>query len=242
MPGMQVQWGSYNFTAGACRFGIRQQAVLDAAQTPYMYEFDIDVTGRLYGEGDAALSALESALRVALARPGQDFGVLSTTGSRSASYWANSATIGGNVVANGPNFTGTQATEYVFFREFSFTVKNRVAIANANNAVTEFHESVTYEGGEPEYAFKRAINARPQKQLVWFATEYRVTQSGRAVGFRGYPNPARILFPGDKTTGPKYVRGSPQRQGKNYINFPIEWSYQYASITPLVAVPNVWVS
>lgn len=239
---MQVVWGTYNFTAGACRFGVRQAAVLDATLTPYMYEFDIDVSGRLYGEGDAALSSAETALRTALQRPGQDFGVLRTSGARSASFWANANTIGGNVVVQGPSFTGTTAAEYCLYREFSFTVKNRVGISNANNAVIEFKETVEYEGGEPEYVFKRAINARPQKQLVWYATEYKVTQTGRAVGFRGYPNPARILFPGDKTTGPKFTRESPQRHGTNYINYPISWAYQFASATPLVAVPNVWLS
>lgn len=238
---MQVVWGSTTFTAGACRFAVKQAAVMDATQTPYMYEFDIEVTGRLYGAGDVILSALEVAMRTALARPKQDFGVLRTDGGRSGSYWLNALTIGGNVVTN-LNFGGTTAAEYVLYREFSFNVRNRVAIANATNAILEYKETVEYDGGEPEFVFKRAINARPQKQLVWFNTEYRVTQSGRAVGFRGYPGPGRKLFPGDQMSAPKIVRESPERHGANYINYPISWVYQFASASPLVATPNPFVS
>lgn len=239
---MQVVWGGYRFTAGACRFGIRQDAVLDARKVPYLYENTIDVSGRIYGEGDGALSTAENLLRAALRTPFQDFGVLRTNGQRSASFWLNSGTIGGNVVVNGPHFQGTATTEYVFFREFTFTVKNRTPIANVNAAIVEFHETVEYDGGEPEYVFKRAINDRPQKQLVWFATEYTVTQSGRAVGYLGYPNPGRILFPGDKLRAPKFVRDNPERYGNRYINYPLSWNYVFASISPLVALPNVWVS
>lgn len=239
---MQVVWGSYRFTAGACRFGIRQDAILDARKMPYLYENTIDVTGRIYGEGDGALSTAEANLRTALRTPFQDFGVLRTNGQRSASFWLNALTVGGNVVHSGPNFTGTAATEYVFFREFSFTVKNRTPITNLANAVVEFRETVEYDGGEPEYAMKRAINDRPQKQLVWFATEYTVTQSGRAVGYTGYPNPGRILFPGDLMRSPKFIRENPERYGNDFINYPISWIYVFASAAPLVALPNVWVS
>lgn len=242
MPAMQVKWGSFGFTAGACRFAVRQSAIMDARQTPYMYELDIDVTGRLYGAGDGALSLAEAATRTALARPYQDFGVLRTNGSRSATFWRNSDTIGGNVVISGPSFGGTTAAEYCLYREFTFTVRNRVPIASVANAIVEFKEVLEFEGGEPEYVFKRAMNARPQKQLVWFQTEYRVTQSGRAVGYKSYPNPARILFPGDKVTAPKFVRESPQRYGDAYINYPISWTYSYASVTPMAGLPNVWVS
>jgi len=239
---MQVIWGGYRFTAGACRFGIRQDAILDARKMPYLYENHIDVSGRLYGEGDAALSTAENVLRAALRTPFQDFGVLRTNGQISASFWPNATTIGGNVVVNGPHFTGTTAAEYVFYREFNFTVRNRTPITNLNNAIMEFRETVEYDGGEPEYAFKRAINDRPQKQLVWFATEYTVTQSGRAVGYSNYPNPGRILFPGDKLRAPKFNKENPERWGNNYINYPISWTYVFASVAPLVAVPNVWVS
>ena len=240
MPAMQVVWGSYSFTAGACRFGVKQRAVLDGRNIPYAYDFDIDVTGRLYGAGDSALSTAEAALRTALARPFQNFGVLKTDGSRSASYWLNSDTIGGNVVADGPSFTGTAATEYALFREFSFVVRNRVPIANAAGAVLEFSESVEYDGGEPEYRMKRAINARPQKQLVWFATEYTVTQRGRAVGFLDYPAPGRQLFPRDRMQAPKITRDNPKRMGNDYTEYPISWQYVFASANPLVALPNVW--
>jgi hypothetical protein len=237
---MQVKWGSYEFTAGACRFGIRCVAELDAAQLPYLYTNEIDVTGRLYGAGDAALGTLETELRAALRKTKQDFGVLRTDGARSASWWRNAETIGGNVVVRGPDFGGTQAAEYALFREFSFSVRNRTPVASVANAVLEFKETVTYDGGEPEYVFKRAINADPQKQLVWQRTEYTVTQSGRAVGYRDYPQPGRQLFPGDRMKAPRVVKESPDREGDRYVRFPITWEYVFAAAAPLVSLPNRW--
>lgn len=241
MAAMQVVWGAYRFTAGACRFAVRTDAVLDARHLPYLYESEIDVTGRLYGDGDAALSTAEAALRFALSTPRQDFGVLRTNGARSATFWPTANTIGGNVVVKGPHFQGTTAAEYCLYREFTFTVRNAVPLVNVANAILEFRETAEYDGGEPEFAFKKAINARPQKQLVWFATEYRVTQSGRAVGFTDYPNPARLLFPLDKDKSPKFVRESPERHDNKYWRYPLSWTYSYASVGPLIAVPNRWV-
>ncbi len=239
MPAMQVRYGNWAAAAGACRFGVRQAAVLDARGAPYMYDFDVDVAGRLYGEGDGFLSAAEVLMRNALSRPFQDFGVLRTNGTPSGSYWRNSQTVGG-IVIHDLNFQGTAATEYVFFREFTFTAKFRLPLTTTANAIVEFHESVEFTGGEPEFVFKRAMNALPQKQLVWFATEYRVTQSGKAVGFLDYPPAARLLFPGDKVTAPRVVKDNPQRVGDGFIHYPVTWQYSFASAAPMIALPNVW--
>lgn len=241
MPAMQVKFGTYSFTAGACRLGIRTVAELDAKNQPYLYTNEIDVTGRLYGEGDDSLSNQERQLRVGLAQRGADFGILKRDGQSSASWWPNAQTVYGNIVVRGPDFGGTTASEYVLYREFSFTVRNQVAIADIANAILEFKETVTYDGGEPEFKFKRAINAKPQKQLVWFLTEYRVTQSGRAVGYRDYPRPANFLFPGDRERSPRYTRESPDRDGNNFTRYPVTWEYSFASASPLVGLPTRWI-
>ena len=241
MPTMQVVYGAYQCVAGACRFGVRQTAVLDAREFPYMYEMQIDVSGRFYAAGDALLSVEEARMRAALRLQRQDFGVLGTTGTATATYWRNADTVSGIVVRDGPNFTGTTAAEYCLYREFSFTVAFKLPIANVASALVEFSETVEYSGGEPEYVHKRAMNGPPQKQLVWFQTEFRAVQSGKAVGFRAYPNPARMLFPGDRKTAPTYTRGNPKRLGDGYINYPLTWSYSYESNSPLVGIPNVWL-
>lgn len=241
MPAMQVKFGSYDFVAGACRIATRTVAELDGKKQPYLYTNEIDVTGRVYGTGDTECSTKENELRRGLAQRRVDFGLLQRDGQPSASYWTNAETINGNIVVRGPDFGGTTAAEYCFYREFSFTVRNQVPVADIANAILEFRESVTYDGGDPEFAMKRAINAKPQKQLVWFQTEYRVTQSGRAVGYRNYPNPARFLFPGDREKSPQYVRDSPERDGDKYVRFPITWQYSFISDSPLVGLPNRWI-
>lgn len=237
---MQVRYGSYAFTAGTCRFGVTQTAVLNDAMFPYAYDVEFAVSGRLYGEGDAALSASELALRAALAVPFRDVGVLKTDGTPSATYFRSGSTIGGITITKGPNFSGTKATEYVLFREFEFTASFKLPIVNAFTALVSFSESMEYQGGGPEFVMQRAVNAPPQRQLVWQQTEYRLIQTGKAVGFAAYPVPVPPAFPGSLKTSPNYKRSSPERIGVGYWRYPVEWAYVMESASPLDALPSVW--
>lgn len=237
---MQVKWGNYAFAPGSCRFGVRQKAELDSRQVPFLYNIDIDVTGRLYGNGDGALSIAEVALRNALAVQFQDFRVLRVNGSDSGTSFRNSATLGGITVTAGPDFTGTLASEYVLFRDFTFTISFKLPIPNVARALLDFNESLEFSGGGPDYAMKRAMDDVPQKQLVWAQTEYRVVQRGTAVGFRTWPLYTRPLFPGDFKTSPVVSQDSPQRIGNDQWKYPISWNYVFESVAPLIATPNVW--
>ena len=64
---------------------------------------------------------------------------------------------------------------------------------------------------------------------------------GRAVGLRARPNPPAPLWPTqlyDKT----FTAVSGRRVGvAGYRDFETQWAYEFASATPLAAVPNEWL-
>jgi hypothetical protein len=235
---MKAVWGSYQFPDNTVYVATRQRAVVNAAKIPYMEEFEIDCEGKVFGSGQAQLTAAENQLRAALAVPRQNFFFLQDSGAPSAVYILNAATVGGTYVVRGPDFTGRDGSEYANQRNFSFTVGFKLPVADPANTLMEYQETLEYSGGEPVYAFKPAVNGPPQLQRVWYQVPYRVVQTGYAVGFRAYPTPPPPVGP--RTQPPVHRKTSPGREGVGNVGWRIDWQYVCESGGPIVALPHLW--
>jgi hypothetical protein len=238
---VQLAYGGYLFDANATLLSVTQQTLLNDGGQVYARRRGVTVSGYLSGTGQNDLTQKENALKTALAVPYRDLVFLNDDGSPSSERLLNAGSITGVIVTRGPDFQNTQGPEYATVRSFTFTVEAEYPASPAP-VYMSFVESLAFSGGAAIYAHRPAINGRPQKQLVYPASVYRVVQRGRATGYRGYPPFPPAKFPAALMESPDLEEETPRKRGRGYERWPITWRYLHESASPLVQVPSLWPS
>ncbi len=240
---MQLRWGTYAFPVNGCDLTSRTRLVTSDSGRPVRYVTRVDVEGELEGDGQAALSAQEAALRAALLINYVDLAFRSDSGGVTAVSLLNSASLSGVRVVDGPIFAGSDGAEYATLRRFSFTVEAEFVIANAANAVLSFTETLSITGdGGPDTILRIPINVPLLvRQQISPRTPVFATQTGRAVGHTKYPPVPGPLWPRPTLQGKRTQinRENPRQLGLACVEYPVSWSYQYESDVPLVGVPGL---
>ncbi len=242
---MQLRYGTYSFPINGCMVTSQTQVIRSESGRPIRYKYTIHVKAYLEtSSGQAACSALENALRLALLKPYQTLALLEDSGATSSLAIISNNSISGVVIVDGPHFNEAMDAEFVNRRTAEFTGEAEFMIPTASNAVISYHETVAITGNcGPVTSWRPAVNAKPVFQIVYPASTTKVTQSGRAVGHTGYPAPAALLFPQGllKQEQSRIVRDSPRRigpQSSALVEWPISWNYQFEANTPLLALPG----
>ncbi len=239
---MELRYGSYAWDANATTLTASSRTRVNEGGQPLSLIRSFAVQGYLSADGQAAITTAMNALKAALAVPYQDLKLLTDAGANSSDLLLNAGSLTGVVVTEGPAFGDSRGAEYSTIRSFTFTAQAEYPLTGSQNLLVSFTESLSFGGGMPTYAMRPAINGPPQRQLIYPRTAYRCTQQGMAVGFRAYPTPAAAKFPAALKEAPEIRRRSPRRMGNGYAEYPVEWTYQFESVGPLVAVPTLWVS
>jgi hypothetical protein len=239
---MQMFWGSYGFAVNSTLLSASIETLKNSGGQPYAQRKSITVTAYLYGNGDTALTQAENALKTALAQPYQDLIFYTNEGGQSSEVLLNAKSITGVVITKGPDFKSTSGAEYCTERTCTFTAEAEYQLPGTSSYLLSFTESLTFWGGKPIYAHRLAINATPQKQLIWPYTTYQCTQQGTAVSYQlPYPRPKAPWFPNALKEGGRFPQKSPTRKGNGYEGYEQGWEYHFESATPLAAVvPNFW--
>ncbi len=212
---------------------------------PYSLLLAARVHGMLQGNGQDALIASEDAMRNALSVQFLDLVFRADDGTVTPLSLLNAGSITGVRITDGPHFEGTSGAEYVGVREFSFEAEAEYPL-RAAPLFLDFTETLSFEGGGPTYGFRRNVNGIPQKQRVWPATEYFLTQSGRLTGYLNYPAVSAIpgaRFPAALLKAGSVKKEGPQRKGPSgWEGFPVTWEYHMVASTPFPsgAVPTLW--
>lgn len=250
---MQLKYGSYAFNANGTEITARTETVRNEAGAPYKQRRSLHVAGYMEISGDtvaaqqADCTTKMNALEAALAKPFQDLIFYQDSGAESATSLRNSDSIGGVVVTAGPHYPdGIKG--YTSVQRFEFTAEAEYYIlAEAGlsaNITLSFEETLKFSGGGPRFIYKESIVGPPQRQKTCDQTVYRVTQTGRAVGLRGYPSPAAPIWPANLLQAPDIDRIGPDRMGwtdpRSYEGFGITWSYDYGSAVKLIGAPTLW--
>lgn len=241
---MQAKYGSYAFDPNAVKLATRAEILWNEGGQQYAIRKRIDADGYLSANGQTAISTAMSAMATALAIPYQNFYFYHDDGSLSATALPNATSISGVRVIDGPHFPDWQGNEFNQFRRFTFAVEAEYPLTNTNNLLLSFRERLSFSGGGPIYVHKLAINGRPQKQLVYPFSIFKVVQEGEAVGYRRYPTAPNPIWPAAMIVSPNVTAESPKRRGKTpaaYDTYPTTWQYNFESATQLVGVPNIWI-
>lgn len=234
---MQLVYGGYRFNANECKIATASTAIFSEAKIPMGFTTRVTVNGYLTGDGQLALTA-ESLIFQQYMVHYQDLILLRDDGGLSATLLLNAGSRDGVKIVDGPRFEGTIA-EYATQRAFQFTLEASYIDPNPN-LVIAFSETFAFSGGGPEYVFKRAVNALPQKQVGWPATEYMLTVTGQVTALNQYVPMPSVILPQHLMRAPQFAFTSPQRQGLGFMNFQTVYTQEYAAVSQMVVTPRLW--
>lgn len=200
----------------------------------------IDVSGDLLGSDQNSIIQAENALKTALAVQYGDLIFYGDDNTTIAEGLISRTSITGVRCVEGPTFKDTYGPQFATLRSYQFRFEAEYTIAGAASYIS-FTEALSFRGGLPQFAMRLALDAPPQRQMVWPATPYVVEQSGSAEGYLAYPPMPSPKFPfALKEAGDtRYL--DPTRKGPNgWEGWPISWRYNFEWASPLVGFPQVW--
>lgn len=238
---MQLKYGNYSFIVNATRVASDSEAVLSPAQLPYAWRIRLKCSGFLEGTSQSDLTTKQNTMEAAMRIPNRNLIFYRDDGQPSATKLLVQNSTSGVIVDVGPSFPSTRGDEYATHREFYFEAYAEYPLYQRANFMLQFQETLSLGGGGPVYIHKRALNALPQKQQLYPATEYTAKQSGMAVGYRTYPPFPGPIWPGALKNNPTITRISPKRVGFQLEQYAIQWDYDFESAFPLVGLPSTWI-
>lgn len=243
---MFLRAGSYQHDDAEVALAISRAPVVDATGVTYAYDETWRITGFLLEDDSSALTTSLRALEAAYAKPLSEICLWVDSSTPTAHRILANQTLGGIRPLGGVEYPVGDGAEYTYFRSYQVTVEARIPTTKANRLLS-FRESVRFSGGGPRKVLIETRVGPPQAQTVSQQTAYRASQEGEAVGLYDYPVPAAPLWPaGLMRERSQTERQSPRKIGsaaaggrESYIEFPVRWSYEFESATPMSGGPNI---
>ncbi len=247
--GLTARYRSFTFPEGRWSISKTLQGNENPAKQELTVTHRVAIDGRLQATSAAGIEAQYALLSAAYAVNGGDFLVFLPTGARSDQLSLLSLdALGGVRVTQKPSLGSLENAQYVTYLPVTITLEAEYVSGNSPlNALSSFEESLSFEGGGPVQDWYRPIKGTPSKGIVRQADTYRATQTGKAVGYFDYPRlgttagaPPPIFGIDALNRNPQVSLGSPEKLGSSYVNFPVSWTYEFESATPLFGTPNRW--
>lgn len=239
---MISKYGTYAFGEGRCNISRSIRNVENDARQVVSQIVRLEVEARLGGTTTAA--AMDTAVRnllTAFESNGKDFVVYLPDGSTASQLSLYSApAMGGVRVIEGPTLPSLANAAYVTWLPVTFVLEAEYPADNAGGLLLDFEETITFEGGGPQYGWLKPLVGVPQRQLLRQRDTYRATQSGFSIGAFARPLPPNPLWLNALMKNPSAIKRSPKRRGGTYTDFYTAWEYTFESDSPLVGNPNVW--
>lgn len=234
---MFQQYGSYQHAAGECEVSISRNTQFSDDGVPMTRLDRWDTSGVLYAADSTALMAAIASMQSAYSTHGLDLYLKYDDGTI-LHHLRTADTLGGTRVVMQPSFPVGRGPEGGTYRTYTLAVEGEIFLADPG--VTQWQETLSWSGGGPLYVFMQALNGPPQKQLAAQQTPYMCQQSGSAVGYNGWPTIPPPIFYSELIANPVITRGTPRRRGRvgprQFVEYPVSWSYQYKSASPFPTV------
>jgi hypothetical protein len=240
---MYLKYGNYQHASGEAAVAISKTAVFTEAGIARGIRERWTINGRLHAADQASLSAALDALQAAYRLQAQDVGFYFDSGQPSNHVIRSAQTNGGVRVVGPPSFPEGQGAEYSTFRSYIITLEAEWLQFDAG--LLAWNETLDFTGGGPQFVFLEPITGLPQKQLLKQCTTFKVTQSGEATGYLGYPTAAPPLWPDAEHIDKRRLDYElPKRKGPpgspTYTEYRITWNYSFEDAGPLVGTPTPW--
>jgi hypothetical protein len=236
---MYIRFGSYTHDLNECTLTFSVSTVRNEQERPVDQIIDWVITSKKIGNGTAAITALETALLAAysVGNEGNDAYLLANDGSTVVRSLLSTGSLHG-VQIDRVDFPVGGMNEYANMRTIG--IRLRAVYPCNTSAIVSFNESLSFSGGGPRFAHVQTITGPPIKQQLCEQTPFKATQSGMIVGRFSYPfdKVPPPLFPDALVESPSGSYTSPRLRGNTLEGFAIQYSYSFASATPLAGTPS----
>lgn len=241
MANMQLTFAGHTHPIGEVDLGISAMTMFTDGGTAWATRKRYSISGDLLGDSpadiDAAVLELENAYKSGIRG---DVSLSLPNGGLTQVSVRNSETLGGIQVLRPPNYPSMNNAGYVTNLRFEIELEATFPIVRPQTVLRSFTETMSWEGGGPEYRYLELLSGRPVRQRVKDSTIFRATQQGSAVGLYSYPRRPPPRWPGNLVTGVTHTATSPRRVNLNYTDFETVWNYEFESAYPLYGAPNNW--
>lgn len=236
---MQLVCGSYSHADNEVTIAVTKEPVRNSGgQTlGIMERWSID--GQIQASTQAALTTAMAALETAYRNISGDLLLYDNTPAVSHHAIYQSQTIGGIRLAGPIEWINTTGAEYSTFRTYRLIIEAQIPVSRPTDLVS-WREVISVRGGGPRRVAVEYLEGPPELQTVVQSTAYFASQSGQAVGYTAFPLAAPPLWPDYLTDGGQVERGTPERLGSSYANYPISWTYEFASPQSLTPSMSPW--
>lgn len=242
---MRLRYGSFTHPAGTVDVQISQEPLRDEARNAYALRTRWDMTVTVCGTNGGSYSRIDSYLRqleTAYAQDGQNLVWLLPNGRTSLHSLVSADCIGGTKVVVRPGYPQGRGAEFATYRTVRIAVQGdlRISADDLRSNLVSFREQIVTGGGGPRIGYLQTRVGMPVAQLLSRNTVYTAQQSGSVTGLNGWPLYPSPIWPSALTESPRITRSSPRRDGDDYVNFEVSYSYTFASVFPLSGRPNYW--
>lgn len=153
--------------------------------------------------------------------------------------------IGGVRVMQQPSFQQWRGGELGLYRSYTLVLEGEIPNSDPAAAVLEWQETLSFTGGGPRFVYLETLNGLPILQFVNQSTTFKVSQTGSALGYQAWPQPAYPIWPAAEHTDQRQIsRSTPQRVGSGVnasdVQWRVGWSFQFESALPLSGNPTPW--
>lgn len=241
---MILTYGNYRHALAETGVSIRRETIYASTGVPLATRERWRIQGVLHADSPQDVTRAIDELTAAYAQPGKDVVLYLPDGvTPSAHVILARHTLGGVRVVRPLEFLQGTGAEYSTFRSYTIELEADLPLQGEANVLVRWEETLSSSGGGPRWVYLATLVGPPVRQQVQESTPYRVTQVGRAVGYRDYPTPAEPIWPGachhDATV---ITRRTPRRVGSGSTaadtEFEVTWHYQFESLAPLVGRPS----
>lgn len=242
---MKLKAGTFTHRINECGIKISKQPENDAAGVPWAHRVRWDISARILNESgdpkdiDSVIATVEAVYDTELSY----IGLLHDDNTETGHVIDANDTLGGIRVVVPASFPNNEGSEYVTYRKYVAAIEAIIPIRTGSTLVYSLEESVDYKPSGAVYGFLQPNEGPPVKQQLRTQTPYYATQSGTIIGIEGYLDLPDPIWPSHQLVPVQYTARSPRKIGDNeagYYLFPIQYRYEFGSITSLVGNPTVW--
>lgn len=234
--------GTYPFASGRVEISRRDTPEFNNARQLLSNTIRLDCSSALYAtdsnDMDRQVKALFTAFE--LFNPlREDFAVYLPDGrTKSQLSLYSRGSIGGVRIVVPPAIESLKNAGYVTWLPFSFSLEAEYPAENAGQLIREWTESVSYSSPDRE-DWLLCLHGPHQKQQVRQFPFYMATQTGRAVGYLGYPVPSSPIWANAWVNRDEQpTLETPKARGNGYIDYGISWLWRFKSDQPLIGTPR----
>lgn len=244
---MIFSYGSYRHALYEAGLSVQRQTLFGPAQIERSTIERWTIQGLLQADTQDDLLAAIQAMMNAYALQGQDAVLYLPDGVTPTPHQLiSSQTIGGVRVTQQPSFQQWRGGELGLYRSYTIALEAEIPNPDPAAQLLDWQETLTFVGGGPHFIYLPTLNGLPVRQQTQQFTTYKVSQTGRALGFMAWPIPPYPIWPTAEHQDQRMLsRSTPQQvgagTGASAVQWEVSWGYQFEAALPLVGNPTPWL-